>query len=361
MMQSQQTTPGGQVEKVSVKGWTEEEILYLKEHASHLSVTEMAKTLNRSYRSTYYQLEKRGWLVPRRFLSDKDRDFISKNWRKLSINELCESLNLSRSVIYREARLLGLELTRPLHFWTEEEEAYLVQNWKQKSLAELAKKLNRTPGCVRQKAHNFGLRRRGNEPRRIWTAEDESYLRLHWGKSPISELSEHLRRTPAAIRIKASHLKLERLREASELEPWSAEDEAFLVENWQSQSIDQLMKQFNKSAPAIYAKAYRLKLGAKIDDGYSASEVARILGVYSSKTVIYWIEKGWITGKRSRLFNNHNYCITETQLKNFMRQHPHRWSFENLTYDPFYDSNAKWVREKRQADRQAFLEKACST
>ena len=74
--------------------------------------------------------------------------------------------------------MLGLELTRPLHFWTEEEEAYLVQNWKQKSLAELAKKLNRTPGCVRQKAHNFGLRRRGNEPRRIWTAEDESYLRF---------------------------------------------------------------------------------------------------------------------------------------------------------------------------------------
>ena len=339
----------------SRQDWTLEEITYLKNNVGTLSVSEMAKTLGRPYRSTYYQLEKNGISPGRRGLTDADQTFLLTHWGTLSIQELAAALNVSKTAIYRRAKTLGLQVNHPTRFWTEEEEAYLIANWKTKSLPELQKHFNRTESCIRKKAHSFGLRKLNTSSRRTWSNEDLIYLKNHWGKDDVFDIAKRLDRSPGSIRKKAGVMKLKRLRRAKDLKPWTPEEEAFLIEHWHSHSIGYLTRNLKKSTHGVYSKAHRLKLGPKFDDGYTASEVSRMLGYSCGSSAVRWIEKGWLKAKRSKILKNGNYCISENQIKTFMRLHPELWSFETLTFDPFYDSNAPWVHEKRKADRQKFL------
>lgn len=337
------------------QAWTPEEIGYLKQNFGSLSIPTMAKALNRSYSTTHRQLEKMGLKRGKKVFGPEDHDFILKNWGRLSTQEIADHLNASKSVIYVQARNLGLNTTHSSRFWTEEEEAYLIKHWHNKSLPELQKHFNRSEACIRKKANNFGLRKHAT-PRKLWTDDELTYLKKHWGKEDVFEIAKTLNRTPDAIRRQAANLKLKRLRRAKDLKPWTPEEEAFLIEHWHSHSVGYLSRNLKKSVNAIHAKANRLKLGPKFDDGYTATEVSRILGYACGGTVVQWIEKGWLKAKRSRILSNRNYCITEKQLKSFMKAHPNLWSFERLTYDPFYDSNATWVNEKRKVDRQKFLD-----
>ena len=335
--------------------WTKKEITYLKKNFGKMPISKIAADLDKSYSATHYQLKKMGLTSPKKKITEQDHAFILNHWLTDSVQEIATHLQTTPAVIYRHAKLLGLEVEKPTRFWTVEEEAYLVEHWEAKSVSQFAHYFDRSEACVRKKAESFGLKRY-KTPRRDWSKEDLKYLKKSWGKEDVFELAKVLDRTPEAIRKKAAQLNLKRLRRAKDLKPWTPEEESFLIEHWHSHTIDYLTRNLKKSKNGVYSKAHRLKLGPKFDYGYTAKEAAILLGYADGSTVVRWIDKGWLKAGRTKILKNDHYCISDNQLKTFMKAHQNLWSFETIKFDFFHDSNASWIAEKRKADRQKWLD-----
>lgn len=341
-------------EPLKRQAWTPDELNYLKENMEKCTIQQLADHLGRTYYMTHYQLKKMGYSSKRQVFTPEKQAYLKTHWNKLTPDVLATDLQTSKSVIYRQAAQLGLEVQNPTRFWTEEEETYLIHHWERQSLEHFVQHFNRSEACIRKKAQSFGLRRY-KTPYREWSDEEVRYLKKHWGKVDVFDLAKQLDRTPESIRRKAGLMKLKRLRRYKDLTPWTPEQEAFLIEHWHSHSVGYVMRNLKKSRSSVYSKANRLKLGPKFDDGYTALEVAQMMGYCHGSSVVRWIEKGWLKAKRSKILQNRNYCIGETQLKTFMKAHQELWSFETLNFDPFHDSNSEWVLRKREEDRAKFL------
>lgn len=356
MNQETALTTGGQSKKSKAtrKTWTAEEIAYLKTNFGTQTILEMAEALGCTYSATRHQLKKMGLKKETHQWSLEDDAFLKANWGSLTPHELAEALNSSLSVIYRKAKRLNLKTTLQPRSWTEEEELYLIQHWKKKGCRHFAQKFNRPLDSIYQKANGLGLKKA--ERGRAWSESDEAFLKKNWMTLDVFELAKVLDRTPEAIRRRAALLNLERLRDPKKIQPWSEEEVAFLIEHWHTNSVAFICRKLKKSESGVRLKANRLKLGPKFDSGYTAKEVSRMLGYSCGSTTVRWIEKGWLKARRNKLLQNNQYCIGEKELKSFMKNHPELWSFETITFDPFYDSNATWVNQKRVSDRQKFLE-----
>ena len=333
--------------------WTLEEENYLKINYGRLSVEELAESLNRTKASIHAKAAKLNLTTSFISLCEVDIAFLKANWEKLSAKELAKHFNLSVESIYRYAKLLNLSANRAERHWTVEEEAYLIKYWNKKKRYELEKIFNCRGECLRRKAKMLGIYQESSRNRR-WTDEETHFLQSNWEKLDVFELAKELDRRPESIRTKARELKLKRLRPEKDLVSWTAEEEAFLVENWDTRSQKYLMRHLNKSYAAIASKANRLNLGPKLDNGYTALEVSRMLGFHKSK-VIDLINEGKLKAKYSKNSSRRKYNITEKQLKSFMKAHPDLWSFETINFDPFHDTNGKWITEKRKNDHEKHL------
>jgi len=101
--------------------------------------------------------------------------------------------------------------------WTQDEDAYLRKHYGKQRIQDIARALNRSYNQVRYRARLLGLRK----PRHLkssstrWSRKDEEFLLEHWEKMSVSELAQHLGRSPRAVRHKIRRL---RLRESGEAE-----------------------------------------------------------------------------------------------------------------------------------------------
>lgn len=88
-------------------------------------------------------------------------------------------------------------------FWTDKEMNYLSKNYYSCSIQEIALILNRSVSSVRVKAQRMGLKKAENK---IWTLEEQQYLEDHWGDINYQTLAKRLKRSPEAIRMRAHRL-----------------------------------------------------------------------------------------------------------------------------------------------------------
>lgn len=94
-----------------------------------------------------------------------------------------------------------------------------------------------------------------------------------------------------------------------------------------------IARRLRRSVVAIQVARKRHDIPSRLASLMSARDVARRLGVSDSKSVVRWIEAGWLNGRRGEYWGpNRRWYVTERALMAFMveRSHWARWKPERM-------------------------------
>ena len=113
--------------------------------------------------------------------------------------------------------------------------------------------------------------------------------------------------------------------------PWSAADDAVLLDFAQEHSIRTIARWLHRSEAAVRWRFSRLGESARVQDNYSQLELARDLRV-SPKTLRRWVAAGLLERRDGR--------ITHASLEEFCRTHGSEIDFEGLDREM-----QRWLKE----------------
>lgn len=138
--------------------------------------------------------------------------------------------------------------------------------------------------------------------------------------------------------------------------PWSSEEVDILHNRFGRVKLSTLCRQLRRSPVGVRLKAKRLHVNM-LGNFYSARMVADLLGVGCSKTVIAWLEKGWLTGRRSpvRLGPYQVWQFEEQDVVDCLRKYP--WLAHRERMPEHYFRSI--VREEWRTDPWYTLNEAC--
>jgi DNA-binding XRE family transcriptional regulator len=113
--------------------------------------------------------------------------------------------------------------------------------------------------------------------------------------------------------------------------PWSAADDAALMDFAQEQSIETIAGWLHRPAMAVRKRFSKLRESARVQDNYTQLELARDLRV-SPKTVRRWEAAGVLKRKAGR--------ITHESLELFLRK-----CGSEINYDALDEEMQEWLRD----------------
>lgn len=112
--------------------------------------------------------------------------------------------------------------------------------------AELAERVGLPRYRLRHHLLRLGLVDRRN---RVWTDEDDAYIRASIATMSNEQIAEHLGSTPGAVRAHMRHLGLER---EGQRRPWTAAEDKVLRAKYPTESIATLVAELGfPSAPIV--------------------------------------------------------------------------------------------------------------
>lgn len=132
--------------------------------------------------------------------------------------------------------------------WTTEEEAWLKLNYADLGKEACAQYLNRTPGSIEHKVNKLKI------STRIWTDEDTAWLITNYANTPISTCVEFLNRSPSSITSKAHSLNLVKATH------WTAFEDDWLRENKPANTWQYCSNYLGRSISSIKQRAFRLRI-----------------------------------------------------------------------------------------------------
>lgn len=228
--------------------------------------------------------------------------------------------------------------------WTVEEYEFLKANYGSMAIEEIAERFGRTKKAVEKKCCNLGLTKRDD----IWTEDELAIIREEYATANLDELAEKLGRTRTAIKHRATMLGVKRR------VFWSDEELEYLHQWWGIKKPKVIAEMINRSEEAVLKKASEEGLGTRVGDGYTATELAHLLGV-SKHRVCVFINKYGLVAKKNRSLKRKTYCIKEKEIIKFLRDNQELWDSRKLTVNIFLQKNKKnpeWFEEKLKKDRQ---------
>ena len=89
------------------KALTSEELEYINQHLSDMTVADIAKALGRNY-YTIYNLNKKAGIDRNHIFTQEEDFFIRENYSKFQIEYIGNKLGVSAMSIYNRARKLGI-------------------------------------------------------------------------------------------------------------------------------------------------------------------------------------------------------------------------------------------------------------
>lgn len=109
--------------------------------------------------------------------------------------------------------------------------------------------------------------------RRLWTSEEDAYLREHYFERGARHCCEALGRPFRALVKRAARVGAQRRR------PWTEQEDGHLRIMWGPHTIPQIARRLGRSEQAVYWRARKLRLGLGCPQGYEyLSESARRTG-----------------------------------------------------------------------------------
>lgn len=226
--------------------------------------------------------------------------------------------------------------------WTEAELIALKQSYPAESIDTLVALFNRPVRAIRNKAYLLGITktpdRNKNHPKvHRWTEAEDAIVRRWWpdvsarvkGRNS-AWLAQKLGLSQAQVRQRASILGLRRLRIK---EPVWSDQELELLDQWLHLPPHLIRARlnrrgFHRTEAAICVQRTRRFGGiAMATGGYSATQVARLLGV-TPKPVLGWIKQGLLSATPRGISQNESegpgdrWTITPSALRVFIIDNP---------------------------------------
>jgi len=116
-----------------------------------------------------------------------------------------------------------------------------------------------------------------------------------------------------------------------ECPPWSAADDAYLLDFAQEQSVKTIARMLHRSEKAVRWRLAILGASCKVEDNYSQKELARDLRV-SPRTVRRWETAGFLGRREGR--------ITHESLEEFCRKHA-----SEINYHALDREMQRWLKD----------------
>lgn len=192
-----------------------------------------------------------------------------------------------------------------------------------------------------------------------WTEEKLARLKelAYLGKS-IKDIANELDTTESSITNALHNYKIHRRVSRSH---WTDDELNLLEELWtnSNKSMSILVKELGRNEQSIRHKAGELGLNARAfyADGYSASEIAKEIGV-SKNTVYRWIKnKGLKAVKRRDL--NLQLIVPENELIKWLKENQDMYNASNI--DRYFIKNQPWLNEKIKQDSMLIHDKPVKT
>jgi len=187
-----------------------------------------------------------------------------------------------------------------------------------------------------------------------WTPEEIEILTKNFRNNRISveAIAKLTGRSVHGVRMEACKLKLTKRRPNYYWKEWELE---YLGENWGVLSDAVICRRLGRTLTGIRLKIKRQLTGlTKRSNIYTAWEVARIMGIACSKSVVGYRDKGYIQGEKATWYQGANkvWAFTYEALEECLRRRPWlcRWKRMDRNYfrsvvqeewdkDPWYTCN----------------------
>jgi hypothetical protein len=171
----------------------------------------------------------------------------------------------------------------------------------------------------------------------VWTPELDAIIREGYARGwcgareAINKIQQlHPKWRSHLIWERAEHLGVAG-RHVNERPPWSASDDAMLMDFAQEQSVGTLARWLHRTKASVRWRFSVLGESARVRDNYTQEELARDLRV-SPKTVRNWVTAGVLELRDGR--------ITHESLEEFCQKHPSEIHFEILDKEM-----QRWLKE----------------
>lgn len=226
--------------------------------------------------------------------TEEEIEWLKENYKTASWEDMLERLPYTKSAISTKAnRLLGLKKTDKeiQYHWTKEYNDFLKANYENGDMNEIMKKIPFPKQTIRCQANRFGLKRNKNL-KKIFTEEDDKWLKENYGYSTKSEIEGRFQdKSYQQIQIHANSLGLKRVKREGKI--FYKEDLQWLKENYSILPMDKILEYFADRATysQIISAASKLDVKRPSND-YSDEELEIIQKYYKScKTVQEFQEK----------------------------------------------------------------------
>ena len=138
--------------------------------------------------------------------------------------------------------------------------------------------------------------------------------------------------------------------------PWTELELEYVADHYGLIPTKQIAHQLNRSERAVYTAATQ-KLNQRITDNfYSATELARLLGLPKIGRIVRWVEKGWLKGKKSPICSGQFkfWCFDEEDIVECLRQRPWLVDFRQMLQHYFRSIvKDEWERDRWYTVKQA--------
>jgi DNA-binding CsgD family transcriptional regulator len=187
--------------------WTEQEVEFLRRNYrlnGGMSTREIANLLGHSRVNVRYTAQKlKLFMHPVKVWTQKEEQFLRKNFRKMTHEEMGRRLGRSKDSVMRKLHA-GLKLNKySQHRWTASEWRLLKQLYGKIASKDVARRLNISVGMVRRRASECGL----TQDRKYIQSEKE-FIRKNYFTMLNADIAKCLNRSTSSVGATARKLGL---------------------------------------------------------------------------------------------------------------------------------------------------------
>jgi predicted transcriptional regulator len=133
------------------------------------------------------------------------------------------------------------------------------------------------------------------------------------GPSKLQRAIERILRVSPQLTTRQLLKRAAELKLTNWYRPWSTEEKGYVLEYARELSVVEIARYLRRTPAAVRQMLWRNRISAKVQDGYTQSEIAEIFHV-SPRKVRHWISVNWLALSGGR--------IKDRSLNRFLREHP---------------------------------------
>ena len=243
------------------KRWTEEELNILLKYHDKCHYSELTKLLPDKTKGAILTKARKmniDIITDKIKYNEEHKLFIKNNWGKMSINEMCRRLGITRRNVYSYQKELGLPDIGIRKKWTEDKIEKLREKAKTMRIEELAKYFSTTKRSISTVAYKNNIQL--IDSKIIWTEEKVNQLK---------EVADKYNASQLCIMFDSNLFTIKRIAEKYNIKikyndtnnPWTEEEITLLKELTKERvTVSNIMKYINKTDYSVKAKCKELGL-----------------------------------------------------------------------------------------------------